>query len=338
GNDSDPNGNPITAQLVSGPAHGTLTLSPYGGFTYTPAANYNGPDEFRYQVSDGVFLSDPVTLSLTVNPVNDAPVAGNDSYSVDEDTVLTVAAPGVIANDSDVESPLSAVLVSGPSHGVLSFNADGSFTYTPSANYNGSDSFTYKANDGQADSNVATVAITVNAVNDAPVAVNDAYSVDEDQTLTVAPTPGVTLLTMVSQPGDYIGQGQSYSYTPQTGTFTANRNFDNGVSLYYSGGGHSWNLDFAAPNDATLTPGTYANATRWPFQASGVPGLNVSGDGRGSNTLTGTFTVTQALYAYDGTVLRFAATFEQHSEGMAPALTGTINYNKGAGPSGILLN
>src|SRR5205823_509783 len=155
---------------------------------------------------------------------------------------------------------------------------------------------------------------------------------------TTAPTPGVTLLTMVSQPGDYIGQGQSYAYTPQTGTFTVSRNFDNGVSISYSGGGHWWYLDFAAPFDATLTPGYYANATRWPFQVSGVPGLNVSGDGRGSNTLTGSFTVTQALYAADGKVLRFAASFEQHSEGMAPALTGAIKFNQGDGPSGILLN
>src|SRR5262249_15729600 len=124
----------------------------------------------------------------------------------------------------------------------------------------------------------------------------------------------------------------------QTGTFTVSRNFDNGVSISYAGGGHWWYLDFPAPFDAPLTPGTYLNATRWPFQAAGVPGLNVSGDGRGSNTLTGNFTVTQALYAADGTVLRFAASFEQHSEGMAPALTGTINYNQGGGPSGILLN
>src|SRR5437867_10215190 len=213
--------------------------------------------------------------------------------------------------------------MSSPAHGSLS-GAAPNVTYTPALNYNGSDSFSFKANDGSLDSNTATVSITVNAVNDAPVAVGDAYSVNEDQTLTIAPTPGVTLLTMVSQPGDYIGQGQTYSYTPQTGTFTASRNFDNGVSVRYSGGGHWWNLDFAAPFDATLTPGYYANATRWPFQASGVPGLNVSGDGRGSNTLTGSFTVTQALYAADGTVLRFAATFEQHSEGMAPALTGAI--------------
>src|SRR5262249_26177932 len=150
--------------------------------------------------------------------------------------------------------------------------------------------------------------------------------------------PGITLLNMVSQSGDYIGQGLTCSFTPQTGTFLVNRNFDNGVSVFYSGGGEWWNLDFAAPSDVNLTPGQYANRTRWPFQAGGVPGLNVSGDGRGSNTLTGNFTVTQALYAADGTVLRFAATFEQHSEGQPPALTGGIKINQGDGPSGILLN
>src|SRR5262249_59883202 len=101
-------------------------------------------------------------------------------------------------------------------------------------------------------------------------------------------------LRMVGRSADYIGRGQSYSYTPQSGPFTASRNFDNGVSIFYTGSGHSWSLDFAAPNDAPLTPGTYASATRWPFQASGVPGLDVSGDGRGSNTMAGSFPRTPA--------------------------------------------
>src|SRR5204862_307510 len=97
-------------------------------------------------------------------------------FSTNEDTPLTVIAPGVLANDTDVEnSPLTAVLVSGPSQGALTLSSDGSFTYTPNADYNGADSFTYMANDGQANSNVATVSLTVNAVNDAPVAQDDAF-------------------------------------------------------------------------------------------------------------------------------------------------------------------
>src|SRR5262249_18613196 len=85
----------------------------------------------------------------------------NDAYSLNQDTVLTIAAPGVLANDTDVDGdPLTAILVSGPVHGTLTLNADGSFTYTPNAGYVGSDSFTYKANDGTADGNVATVSLT----------------------------------------------------------------------------------------------------------------------------------------------------------------------------------
>jgi CSLREA domain-containing protein len=101
---------------------------------------------------------------------NSAPVAEYDSYSTDEDTTLTVAVPGVLGNDTDGEDDtLAAALVIGPSHGSMTLNADGSFIYTPSLNFNGTDSFTYKANDGSVDSEVATVTITVNSVNDAPV-------------------------------------------------------------------------------------------------------------------------------------------------------------------------
>src|SRR5207302_1009083 len=141
--------------------------------------------------NDGRTDGNTTTVSITVNAVNDAPVAANDAFTTDEDTALTVAAPGVLANDTDVEGDaLAAVLVSGPSHGSLTLNADGSFTYTPAADYNGSDSFTYKANDGTADSNVAAVNVTVAAVNDPPVATADSYTTDEDTALNV-PAAGV---------------------------------------------------------------------------------------------------------------------------------------------------
>src|SRR5207244_1618813 len=134
----------------------------------TPDPNYNGPDSFSYTASDGPLTSNTATVSITVTPVNDAPVAVNDAYSTNEDTALTVPAPGVLGNDTDTENnALTAIKVSNPAHGTVTLNADGSFTYTPNANYNGPDSFTYKANDGTADSNVATVNLTVNPVNDA---------------------------------------------------------------------------------------------------------------------------------------------------------------------------
>lgn len=190
-NDVDVENNTLTAVLVSGPSSGNLTLNSDGSFSYTPAANFNGDVTFTYKANDGSADSNIATVTITVNAVNDAPVADNDAYLTDEDTALNVLAPGVLDGDTDPENnTLSAILVSGPAHGSLTLNADGSFGYTPAANYNGTDSFTYKANDGTADSNVATVTITVNPVNDAPVALPDSYSTNEDVTLIVA-APGV---------------------------------------------------------------------------------------------------------------------------------------------------
>jgi VCBS repeat-containing protein len=167
-NDNDPEHDPLSAVLVSGPSHGTLTLNADGSFTYSPEDDFNGTDSFTYRASDGSLSSDSAKVTLTVTTVNDTPTAANDAYSTTEDTALTVAAPGVLDDDSDPDhDPLSAVRVSGPSHGTLTLKADGSFTYTPENNFNGSDSFTYRASDGSlADS--ATVTLTVTASNDSP--------------------------------------------------------------------------------------------------------------------------------------------------------------------------
>jgi len=167
-------GDPLTSVLVSGPAHGTLALNPDGSFTYTPAENFCGEDSFTYKAYDGSLYSNVATVRITVTCVNDAPVARDDTYTTNEDTPLVVPAPGVLGNDYDVDGdPLTAVLVSGPAHGTLALNPDGSFTYTPAENFCGEDSFTYKAYDGELYSNVATVRIMVICVNDAPVANDD---------------------------------------------------------------------------------------------------------------------------------------------------------------------
>src|SRR5207249_8190944 len=109
-------------------------------------------------VSDGALSYNVATLALTLTAVNAAPVAGSGRFTRAEDTALTVGAPGVLGNDTDVDSAtLTAALVAGPSHGTLALNTNGSFTYTPAANFNGTDSFAYTASDGALSSNVATV-------------------------------------------------------------------------------------------------------------------------------------------------------------------------------------
>jgi VCBS repeat-containing protein len=169
GNDADPDGDPLTAVLVTGPSHGSLTLNANGSFSYTPAADFAGSDSFTYRASDGSLNSNPVTVTITVTATNDTPAGVADAYTTAEDTVLTVPAPGVLGNDSDPDSdPLTAVLVTGPSHGSLTLNANGSFSYTPAADFAGSDSFSYRASDGTVSSSPATVTITVTPVNDAP--------------------------------------------------------------------------------------------------------------------------------------------------------------------------
>jgi hypothetical protein len=118
--------------------------------------------------TDGT-ISDPSNI-VTILAVNDPPVAAPDSYSTNEDTTLNVAAPGVLGNDTDDDGggALQATLVSGPSHGTLALNGNGSFTYTPAANFHGSDSFTYKASNTTGESIAATASLTINPVNDAP--------------------------------------------------------------------------------------------------------------------------------------------------------------------------
>jgi len=192
-NDVDPEGSPITATLVTGPAHASsFTFNANGSFNYVHDGSETTSDSFTYKANDGSLDSNIATVHITITPVNDPPVANDDSYSVNEDTALNVAAPGVLANDTDPDGPTAiTILVSGPSHASsFALNPDGSFTYTGTLNYNGPDSFTYQRSDGSLVSNIATVHITVNAVNDAPVAVNDAYSTNEDTPLNVA-APGV---------------------------------------------------------------------------------------------------------------------------------------------------
>lgn len=140
-----------------------------------------------------------------------------------------------------------------------------------------------------------------------------------------------------SSPTSWVGGGETVTVGEDNGfTIVASRNYDNGVSFAINDDATNpdfwsqrwWYLDFAAPNNATLTPGEYDNATRWPFQSANEAGLSFSGNGRGNNTLTGSFTVLASEFAQDGSVLSFAADFVQYDETMVDAWNhGSIRYN-----------
>jgi VCBS repeat-containing protein len=218
-NDTDLDGDLLTAIALTTTTHGSLAFNPNGSFVYKPVANYNGADSFTYKANDGRVDSNVATVSINVTAVNDAPIAVGESYSATEDTTLNVVAPGVLSNDTDIDGDaLQALIVTGPTHGTLSLGAAGSITYAPALNYNGPDSFTYKATDGLLSSNVVTVAISVAAVNDVPVANNDSVSTNQNTAVNV-PAPGV-----LSNDSDADGDALTASIAtgPANGVLTLN--------------------------------------------------------------------------------------------------------------------
>ncbi|MHB8134651.1 MAG: Ig-like domain-containing protein [Anaerolineaceae bacterium] len=227
---------PLIYHLESGPSDGILSGTiPY--YTYTPNENFNGQDSFTFYVQEGTSQSNRATVFIDVVPVNDQPVAVNDSYSVQANSILDVAAiNGVLNNDTDIDGDsLTAVLVNNVQHGTLVLNSNGSFTYTPTPSYSGTDSFTYRANDGTVDSAIATVTINVVLGNVGPVAVNDSYSVNMNSILDVTVINGVlhndtdingdpltAVLVNNVQHGTLIfNSNGSFTYTPTPSYFGA---------------------------------------------------------------------------------------------------------------------
>ncbi|MHB8897626.1 MAG: cadherin-like domain-containing protein, partial [Thermoguttaceae bacterium] len=232
-NDADADGNAMVVSLVDGPTHGSVTLAGDGSFQYTPQTGFHGEDSFTYRATDGEAQGSVTLVTLLVEAVNDAPVSAADAYSVAENGVLSVdAAGGVLANDADPDGDaLAASPVDRPAHGTLVLAGDGSFEYTPQPGFHGEDRFTYAAGDGHSEGELTTVTITVEAVNDAPVATEDAYSISRDASLTVDASGGVLAndadadgdsLTarLVDNPGHgtvELGGDGSFSYTPEPG-------------------------------------------------------------------------------------------------------------------------
>ena len=217
---TDVDGDSLIYAIIDEPAHGSLSgILP--DLTYTPASNYRGADSFTFKANDGSLDSNTATVSITVNPVNHAPVANVQSVTTNENTATAVT---LSATDVDGDS-LTYAVVGSPSHGTLSGSAP-NLTYTPTSNYHGADSFTFKANDGSLDSNTATVSITVNFVDQAPVAstqsVNTEENVAADVTMSATDADGDPLTySVVSAPshGELSGIPPDLTYTPNVNYF-----------------------------------------------------------------------------------------------------------------------
>jgi gliding motility-associated-like protein len=242
--DSDPEGTTLTANTtpLSGPAHGTITVNANGTYTYTPTANYNGTDQVVISICDAglplpaLCVND--TIYITINPVNDPPVVDHEVHIINEDN--TASGDLTDAGDSDpVEgTPLTAntTPLSGPAHGTITVNANGTYTYTPTANYNGTDQVVISICDAGLPLPALcvndTIYITINPVNDPPVVDHETHIINEDNTASGDLTnagdtdPEGTTLTANTTPLSGPAHGTitvnangTYTYTP-----TANYN------------------------------------------------------------------------------------------------------------------
>ncbi|WP_240998128.1 tandem-95 repeat protein [Vibrio owensii] len=184
-NDDDEDSDSLTIDSATVPEEqGTVAIVD-GELVFTPAEDFNGEATITYVVTDGE-LTDEATVSVTVNPVNDAPVANDDSTTTDEDTPVTI---DVLPNDSDVDGDtLTIVNASVPAEQGTVEIVDGKLVFTPAEDFNGEATITYVVTDGEL-TDEATVSVTVNPVNDAPVANDDSTTTDEDTPVTIDVLP-----------------------------------------------------------------------------------------------------------------------------------------------------
>jgi VCBS repeat-containing protein len=194
-NDIDLDGDALEIDSFTQPGHGSVVHNGDGTFTFVPEANFHGSDSFTYTVSDTHGGTDTATVHISVNSVNDAPEAINDTATTDEDTSVTTE--NVLANDTDPDDDTLAVAsFSQPEHGSVTYNGDGTFSYLPEANYNGDDSFNYILSDGSGGSDSATVNITVDAVEDVspPPVIDDQIDGDDEPPGVIFPDSDPTVI------------------------------------------------------------------------------------------------------------------------------------------------
>jgi hypothetical protein len=241
-NDTDSDNDTLTVTGASTPAHGTTVVNGDNTVTYTPASGYSGPDSFTYDVSDGNGGTASATVSITVNFVNHAPTATAQSVTLNQDTTSTVTLAGTDPDSDPLRFKVTSLPTNGKLYdgtgtgghlivaGDLPYALTGTFnqaTYQPNANYVGSDSFQFKANDGQLDSAAATVSITVSHVNHPPVANDDSATTSANTPVTVSvrandtdPDNDLLTVTGASTPAHgstVVNAGATVTYTPASG-------------------------------------------------------------------------------------------------------------------------
>ncbi|HWA28214.1 MAG TPA: LamG-like jellyroll fold domain-containing protein [Lacunisphaera sp.] len=276
---TDPDSDSLTYTVASAPTHGTLSgTAP--NLIYTPAANFHGTDSFTFTASDAEHTSAAATISLTVDSVNDAPVAAGQSVATDEDT-----AQAILLSASDVEgSALTYAIATQPLHGTLNGTAP-HLTYVPAGGYHGTDSFTFTARDGTDSSAAATVTITIGDVGDAPTAFSQAATTAEDTSVAITlsghDADGGTLsYQILSAPehGSLSGSGSSWTYAPAAnfhGTDSFSFRVSNGT---LSSASAQVGITVTPVNDAPVAlPASYSFDTGVPRTIQLV-GTDVDGD------------------------------------------------------------
>ncbi|WP_044190650.1 Ig-like domain-containing protein [Hyalangium minutum] len=330
---TDPDGDTLSFTVASPPTHGTLTGTP-PNLTYAPAANYSGPDSFTFTARDGQVTSAAATITLSVESVNDVPVVTGGSLTTAEDAPLPITLAG-----SDVDGDtITFAIVSPPAHGTLTGTAP-DLTYTPAANYFGSDSFTFTASDGQATSTPASVSLTVTPVNDTPVPTARLLTTPEDTplsiTLTGTDADGDTLtFALASQPthGTLTGTPPHLTYTPET-SYHGSDNFTFTVSdgTVTSAPG-TLSLFVASVNS---TPGVSSQSLT--IEEDAATGITLMGSDPDGDLLTFTITVPPAHGTLSGTAphLTYTPTLDYFgtdsftftaTDGLATSTPATVSF------------
>ena len=297
GADTDADGDALSVSLVDDVENGMLVLGADGTFDYTPTADFNGTDRFIYEVSDGNGGTNTATVSITVAPVDDDPVAGEDGgdgFSTDEDTAFTTAS--VLGNDTDVDGdPLSvSALDTTGTLGLVTDNGDGTFDYDPNGAFeslgagdSATDSFSYTVSDGNGGTDSATVTVTVAGENDAPVATDDADATAENTAVDInvlandtdieGDTLTVSAVGAASNGTTVINPNGTIRYTPNAG-------FDGTDSFIYTLSDGKGGTDTATVN-VTVS----AAPNQPPVVSAITAGFDEDSTGRTVNLLDPTF-------------------------------------------------